>query len=70
MNILIMADYRTPKSGNFIASLLELANFLKKENSTAIFLFPCKKGRNERYSWTEWLRNEGYYSGSVVKTKI
>lgn len=60
MNILIMADYRTPKSGNFIASLLELANFLKKENSTAIFVFPSKNGSNGGYSWTEWLRNEGY----------
>ena len=60
MNILIMADYRTPKSGNFIASLLELANFLKKENSTAIFVFPSKNGSNGGDSWTEWLRNEGY----------
>lgn len=60
MNVLIMADYHTPKSGNFVASLLELANFLKKENSTVIFVFPSKDGNNGGYSWTEWLQNQGY----------
>ena len=30
MNVLIIADYRTPKSGNFIASLLDLGTVMCK----------------------------------------
>ncbi len=58
MNILIMADYRTPASGNFVASLLELAERLRERGSTVLFLFP--DNRKGGYSWSKWLEANGF----------
>lgn len=57
-NVLVMADYRTNNSGNFIASLLELANRLKAEGKRTIFLFPARA--QGEYPWAEWLEREGH----------
>ena len=58
MNVLFAADYSTPKSGNFIASLLELANALREKGGTAVFLF--KQADPNRSPWLLWLRRSGY----------
>ena len=59
MNILIMADYRTPNSGNFIASLLELAERMRDRGEGVCFLFPENKNGGG-YSWTQWLEQVGF----------
>lgn len=51
-NILIAADYSTPRSGNFIASMLDLAEALRATGRQTVFLFP---ERSKRSPWTEWL---------------
>lgn len=51
-----MADYRTPASGNFIASLLELSNYMKSNGNQIVFAFPVKDGG---YSWAEWMKGYG-----------
>ena len=58
MNVLFAADYSTPKSGNFIASLLELSNALRAEGGSTVFLL--KKADPRRSPWIIWLRNCGY----------
>lgn len=58
MNVLFAADYTTPNSGNFIASLLELANRLRAEGGNAVFLL--RKADPERSPWIRWLEREGY----------
>lgn len=40
MNILIAADYSTPKSGNFIASILALGRRLRVSGERVVFVFP------------------------------
>ena len=57
MNILIAADYRAPKSGNFIASLLDLGERLKETGGQAIFLFPDSGGGD---GWKNWIRSCGF----------
>lgn len=58
MNVLIMADYRAPNSGNFIASLLELAERMRDRGNKTVFLFP-DNGKGG-YSWSKWLEKNGF----------
>ena len=58
MNVLIMADYRTPNSGNFVASLLELAEKMQDQGNKVVFLFP--DNRKGGYSWSKWLEENGF----------
>ena len=58
MNVLIMADYRTPNSGNFIASLLELAERMRDQGNKVLFLFP-DNGKGG-YTWSKWLEENGF----------
>lgn len=58
MNVLIAADYRAPSSGNFIASLLELAERMRDAGHSTCFLFP-DNGKGG-YSWSKWLENSGF----------
>lgn len=58
MNVLIMADYRTPNSGNFVASLLELAEKMQDQGNKVVFLFP-DNGKGG-YSWSKWLEENGF----------
>ena len=51
-NILIAADYSAPRSGNFIASMLDLAEALRAAGRQTVFLFP---ERSKNASWTVWL---------------
>lgn len=44
MNVLIMMDYRTPSSGNFIASLIELANEMRIDGCKMVFMAPYTRG--------------------------
>ena len=54
--ILVAADYNAPQSGNFIASLLDLADAVKAQGGQTVFLFPEQKdGR----TWVEWIKNRG-----------
>lgn len=59
MNVLIMANYRVPNSGNFIASLMELAEQMKNRGDDVCFLFPENKNGGG-YSWTQWLEQAGF----------
>lgn len=54
-----MADYRTPCSGNFIASLLELAEKMRGLGNHVYFLFPEPRNGG-RYTWTAWLEQNGF----------
>ena len=56
-SILLAAEYRTPRSGNFIASLLDLAETLRESERNTVFLFPARK---EGYPWADWLRAKGF----------
>ena len=58
MNVLITADYGAPSSGNFIASLLELAERMREAGSRVCFLFP-DNGRGG-HAWLQWLRENGF----------
>lgn len=58
MNVLITADYRAPSSGNFIASLLELAERMREAGNETYFLFP-DNGKGG-YSWSRWLEGNGF----------
>ena len=54
MNIMIAADYATPKSGNFIASILALGRRLRESGDYVVFVFP------EEREWVRWLREEKF----------
>ena len=58
MNVLITADYGAPSSGNFIASLLELAERMREAGNRVCFLFP-DKGRSDCI-WLNWLEDSGF----------
>lgn len=58
MNVLIIADYKTPKSGNFVASLLDLGNLMKKNGNEVIYMFPDNKKGG--YTWSRWLGKNGF----------
>ena len=58
MNVLILADYRTPKSGNFAASILELGNAMREQGNIVVYMFPKKN--NGTYSWIKWIENEKF----------
>lgn len=51
MNVLIIADYRTPKSGNFAAYIFDLGISIRKYGgSKAVYMFP---ENNRGGQWTE-----------------
>ena len=58
MNVLIIADYRTPKSGNFIASLLDLGTVMRKRENTVVYMFPDNNVGG--YSWCNWLKENQF----------
>ena len=58
MNILIAADYRAPGSGNFVASLLELAERMRATGHGIYFLFP-DNGKGG-YAWSMWLEKNRF----------
>ena len=58
MNILIGASYQSPYAGNFIASLLELAETAAAAGDRVCFAFPLRKA-GER-PWVSGLRESGF----------
>ena len=58
MNILMAAEYAAPFGGNFIGSLMELAQNLTERGDKVTFLFPAPQDGPK--PWTEWLRRSGY----------
>lgn len=60
MNILIAADYSTPASGNFIASVFELGKSLEKDNHKLFFIFPESTHTLSNNSWVHWLEKEDF----------
>lgn len=56
VNVLIAAEYRAPRSGNFIASLLDLAETLRDQGGKVAFLFPAQEDR----PWAAWLREHSF----------
>lgn len=59
MNVLIIADYRTPKSGNFAASILDLGIALRKNGSKTVYMFPENETRGG-YSWSHWIESNQF----------
>lgn len=58
MKILIAANYATPQSGNFIASMVSLNRALRQQGDTPYFVFPdCTNTRRDS-SWVSWLIEE------------
>ena len=57
LNVLIAAEYRAPRSGNFIASLLDLAESIRKQGGQVVFLFPTQE---EDRPWAAWLNDRGF----------
>lgn len=57
INVLIAAEYRAPQSGNFIASLLDLAEGLQEQGGQAVFLFPMQE---EDRPWAVWLKEHDF----------
>ena len=57
-NILIMADYQAPKSGNFLASQLELGIRVRELGYTVVYAFP--DNHEGGYSWEKWLKENGF----------
>lgn len=60
MNVLIAADYKAPNSGNFIASLIELAHTLENNGDKAFFVFPKCENTEKNNSWVQWILQEGF----------
>lgn len=58
MNVLFTLDYGAPKSGNFIPSLLALADQIRSDGGNACFL--VKKLDEGRCHWMTWVRTRGY----------
>ncbi len=56
-SVLIAAEYQAPKSGNFIASMLDLAEALKEQGVQTVFLFPEAAAR---CAWVDWLTRSGF----------
>lgn len=57
-NVLIMADYRAPKSGNFLASQLELGIRVRQSGYTVVYVFP--DNHQGGYSWVKWINDNGF----------
>lgn len=55
--ILVAADYNAPQSGNFIASLLDLAEAVKEQGGQTVFLFPKQKGDCR---WVDWIKEREF----------
>lgn len=43
-NVLIMADYRTQNSGNFVASIVELAKRIQANGGKMVYIAPYTRG--------------------------
>ncbi len=63
-----MANYRTPCSGNFIASLLGLAETMRAQGNGVHFLFP-ELANGGGYTWSEWLQENGF-SVTLLNDKL
>jgi len=59
MNVLVMANFRADCSGNFINSLLALADKAKKEHHGTVFMFPLRDDGSE-CNWVEYIKSYGY----------
>ena len=64
MNIMIAADYATPKSGNFIASILTLGRRLREKGDHVVFVFPADR------EWIRWLREEEFDVETLERTNV
>lgn len=69
MNILIAANYATPQSGNFIASMVELGSALRAEGHHPFFIFPDCPNTRRKGGWVSWLTNNGYPVHLVDKSR-
>ena len=59
MNILVMAEFRAACSGNFINSLLALADYCRSQGDKTCFLFPLLDDGSET-NWMDYIRKSGY----------
>ena len=57
-NILIMADYQAPMSGNFLASQLELGIRVRQLGYNVVYVFP--DNHKGGYTWEKWLKDNGF----------
>jgi glycosyltransferase involved in cell wall biosynthesis len=68
MHSLQLMNYRAPYPGNFMRSILALAEGLKKNGSSCLLLFPASA---QRLDWIRQLQEDGrdifFFSGHVVQ---
>ena len=57
MNVLIIADYKAPQSGNFIASVLELGLMMRRQSNNVVYMFP---EMNTGGIWRRWLAENAF----------
>lgn len=69
MNILIAANYATPQSGNFIGSMYELGEEVRKHGHELFFVFPKHPNTLKENSWVDWLRRTGFTVLLIEKEK-
>ena len=60
MNILLGGRYAAPNSGNFIASLLELGNYLKARGHGVCYAFTKCEHTMKPGGWVNWLEKNGF----------
>ena len=60
VNVLIAAEYRAPRSGNFIASLLDLAESIRKQGGQVVFLFPAQEEDRPWAAWLDGIDRDGF----------
>lgn len=58
MNVLIIADYKAPQSGNFIASVLELGLMMRRQSNNVVYMFP--EMNTGGGIWRRWLAENAF----------
>lgn len=66
MNVGIISDYAAVYSGNFISSILSIADSIKEKNNV-IFCFPCEAESRE---WIQFIKDKGYKVFFFSRKKI
>ncbi len=59
MNILALCDFRASHSGNFLNSILALAEAAKKQAHQTVFMFPLRDDGSQ-CDWVDYLKGFGY----------
>ncbi len=73
-NVLHISHYAAAYKGSFIESLLNLEEYLKKQNIQQIYIFPHKATQTKAKIWIDKLRDEGhiiyFQTNSILKNLV